>query len=146
MPLKKIGELVIDSRLEKLAEVDRFTEKIVKETAIKAEDLDDIAISVSEAVNNAMEHGNKLDEKRKVKLKYYISTHYLRIVVQDEGKGFKPNNIPDPCKEENLLKASGRGILIIHHLMDRVSFESYKTGMQIIMEKDFIKESSGEKQ
>lgn len=135
MPLKKVGELVVPSRQERLRDVDRFTEKILRKASFPTGELDDVAISVSEAVNNAIVHGNKFDEKKKVKICYYLGRSYLRIVVQDQGRGFSLDRVPDPRKQENLLKASGRGILIMSHLMDRVRFEVAKSGLKTIMDK-----------
>ena len=135
MPLKKLGELTVASNQECLADVDRFSGELLQRIPAVCSDLDDIAIAVSEAVNNAMQHGNKLDDSKSVHIAYYLCSSYLRIVVQDEGAGFTPESIPDPRKKENLLKVSGRGVLIIRHLMDRVSFRKLKKGMQIIMDK-----------
>lgn len=135
MPLKKLGELTVVSDQARLADVDRFSGALLQKIPAVCSDLDDIAIAVSEAVNNAMQHGNKLDGRKKVHIAYYLCSRYLRIVVQDEGTGFAPDKIPDPRKKENLLKVSGRGILIIRHLMDRVSFKRLKKGMKIIMDK-----------
>ncbi|MFH1861569.1 MAG: ATP-binding protein [bacterium] len=139
MPLKKLAELTVQSHLDSLTDVDQFTERNVSQIAALAQQLDDIAISVSEAVNNAIVHGNKLDDTKVVRIRFYLGSNFLRIVVQDQGVGFTPEEIPDPRKKENLLKASGRGILIIRHLMDRVCFKHLKHGMRIIMDKSFAK-------
>jgi len=135
MPLRKLGELGVPSSQDHLAEVDAFTEKLIRRISMPGTDLDDIAIAISEAVNNAMVHGNRLDIKKKVNVRLYFCSSYLRIVVQDEGKGFRPEKVPDPREDENLLKASGRGLLIMRHLMDQISFKPVKSGMQIIMDK-----------
>ena len=135
MPLKKLGELTVTSDQARLADVDRFSGALLQRIPAVCNDMDDIAIAVSEAVNNAMQHGNKLDASKSVHIAYYLCSSYLRIVVRDEGSGFTPESVPDPRKKENLLKVSGRGILIIRHLMDRVSFRKLKKGMQIVMDK-----------
>ncbi|MCX6641351.1 MAG: ATP-binding protein [bacterium] len=137
MPLKKIGELKVNSQPASLAEVDRFTEKLIRKMPFPNEAQDDVAISISEAVNNAIMHGNRQDPQKQVLIRFYSCSQYLRIVVQDHGLGFTPNRVPDPRKEENLLKASGRGMLIMRHLMDRVVFRVVKMGMQVILEKRF---------
>ncbi len=135
MPLKKLGELEVPSDQDYLAEVDNFTEKLIKKTLLPSSDVDDVAIVISEAVNNAMVHGNNLDVTKSVKIRLYSCSKYIRIVIQDEGGGFSPEDVPDPREDENLLKASGRGLLIIRHLMDEVSYRSVKSGTQIIMDK-----------
>jgi serine/threonine-protein kinase RsbW len=135
MPLKKIGELIIPSSLDHLDEVDRFAESMVKVLALPKGMLDDVAISATEAVNNAILHGNKQDAHKKVTIKFYLCTRYLRLVVQDEGGGFAPDHVPDPRQRQNLLKTTGRGLLIMRHLMDRVTFQRSRHGMSIIMDK-----------
>ena len=135
MPLKKVGELVIPSSLDRLSEVDRFAESMVKALALPKDLLDDVAISATEAVNNAILHGNKQDAHKHVKISFYLCTRYLRLVVRDEGGGFMPEAVPDPRQEQNLLKTTGRGVLIMRHLMDRVRFQRRHGGMSVIMDK-----------
>ncbi len=135
MSLKKVGELIIPSRQDYLARVDQYTERIVRDLCLPSQMLDDVAISISEAVNNAIVHGNKLDENKRVVIRYYHCAKYLRLVVRDEGPGFSMDAVPDPRQKQNLLKPSGRGILIMRHLMDRVFFRKLKNGMMIIMDK-----------
>ncbi|MFQ5628471.1 MAG: ATP-binding protein, partial [bacterium] len=72
---------------------------------------------------NAIIHGNKQDQKKKVYLNIFIDNNTLKVVVQDEGKGFNPESLPDPLDPDNLLKESGRGIFILKSLMDDVSFD-----------------------
>ncbi|HEX7344777.1 MAG TPA: ATP-binding protein, partial [bacterium] len=122
MPLKKIAQLVIPSSLDHLSDLDRFTEKTIRTLSLPGQMLDDIAITASEAVNNAIVHGNKLDPSKNVKITFYRGDKFLRLIVQDEGSGFVLESVPDPRNEENLLKTSGRGLLIIRHLMDRVGY------------------------
>jgi len=139
MPLKKAAELTIPSSLEHLADIDRFTEQTFEKLSLPREILDDVAISISEAVNNAVVHGNKLDRHKKVRIMFFPSARFLRLIVQDEGHGFSLESVPDPRQKENLLKTSGRGLLIIKHLMDRVCFRPRKSGMQIVMDKFYPK-------
>ena len=139
MPLKKIAQLIVPSSLDCLSDIDRFTENAIRSMALPSQMLDDIAITISEAVNNAIVHGNKLDPSKHVKITFYRGSTFLRLVVQDEGAGFIPESVPDPRQEDNLLKTSGRGLLIIRHLMDRVGFRRRKAGMQIIMDKFYPK-------
>lgn len=76
-----------------------------------------------EAVNNAIIHGNKLDETKNVFVEYEINNGELLFSVKDEGNGFNYHNIPDPTLPENLEKPHGRGIFLISHLVDEVRFE-----------------------
>jgi serine/threonine-protein kinase RsbW len=71
-------------------------------------------------VVNAIKHGNKLDESKRVLVEFVILPSALEVRVQDQGAGFDPNAVPDPVAEENLLKAYGRGIFFMRQFMDEV--------------------------
>jgi anti-sigma regulatory factor (Ser/Thr protein kinase) len=74
MPLKKIGEIEVASSLDQLAQIDRFTETVINRLTLPRGLLDDVAISLSEAANNAIVHGNKFDARKKVKIAFYYCT------------------------------------------------------------------------
>ena len=95
-----------------------------------------IGLSVRESVTNAIRHGNKQDETKKVGLRFKISPDRLMILVQDEGKGFDISSLPDPLDQDNLLKPSGRGIFYVRTFMDDVRFRNRpEGGFEVRMEK-----------
>lgn len=95
-----------------------------------------IGLSVRESVTNAIRHGNKQDETKKVGLRFKISPDRLMILVQDEGKGFDISSLPDPLDQDNLLKPSGRGIFYVQTFMDDVRFRNRpEGGFEVRMEK-----------
>jgi len=109
MPLRKIGELKVPSDQAYLTEVDRFVDKLLKRIRLPSGDLDDIAIAVSEAVNNAMVHGNKLDVKKSVEIRFYVCSilimHHLmdRIVFNRRKTGMQvvmDKHCPEGCYRE----------------------------------------------
>jgi len=120
---EKEYKLVLASDVENVEKVEELTERITKAMRFSEDECDSIAIAVTEAVNNAIIHGNKQDPQKKVYLKILADKNTLRVVVQDEGRGFNPDNLPDPLDPDNLLKESGRGIFILKSLMDDVSFD-----------------------
>ena len=81
-------------------------------------------LAVTEAVANAIIHGNGATEEKVVRVSSVREEHRLQIRVEDEGRGFDPNNIPDPTIPENLLKPGGRGVYLMRQLCDCVNFES----------------------
>ncbi len=93
----------------------------------------DIKLCVEEAVRNAIIHGNNADKKLHVKVNYWINDDKLSIEVEDEGPGFDPDLIPDPTKDSNIMKESGRGVRLIRKLMDKIDFN--EKGNKIRMEK-----------
>ncbi|MAT40189.1 MAG: ATP-binding protein [Ectothiorhodospiraceae bacterium] len=95
--------------------------------------LDCVMISVTEAVNNAIMHGNRTNPKKYVSLTFNCYSDSFEFIVSDEGPGFDPSSVPNPIHEDNLLKEGGRGILIITTMMDDVSFTKTPNGMKLIM-------------
>ena len=87
-----------------------------------------VDMAVREAVTNAVLHGNKLDEAKIVDLKLKNSPEAFEIIVHDQGQGFNPKDIPDPTKEENILKTPGRGIFFMRNFMDEVDWSIHPNG------------------
>ena len=81
-----------------------------------------IMIAVTEAVNNAIRHGNKGDSSKNVSLGLTLEEGMIKFRVEDEGKGFDFHNLPDPTAPENIEKPGGRGIFLMKHLADEVDF------------------------
>lgn len=81
-------------------------------------------IALDEAFVNAIKHGNKFDANKIVRISAEVSSKEARFTIEDEGEGFNVSEIPDPTDPENLFKASGRGVLFIHNIMDEVSYNS----------------------
>lgn len=81
-----------------------------------------IMIAVTEAVNNAIKHGNQNDSTKNVSLSLSLEEGLIKFKVEDEGRGFDHDNLPDPTAPENLEKPGGRGIFLMKHLSDEVEF------------------------
>lgn len=82
-----------------------------------------VLIALTEAVNNAVLHGNKNDSRKKINIKFSESEHCFTFKVSDEGEGFHYEYIPNPTDPENLTKINGRGIFIMKNLSDELQFE-----------------------
>lgn len=81
-----------------------------------------VLISITEAVNNAIIHGNQLDENKYVQLHTICQNQKICFKVSDEGTGFDPSKVPDPTCPDQLEQCGGRGVYIMHHLSDRLIF------------------------
>jgi serine/threonine-protein kinase RsbW len=96
--------------------------------------LDDIALALSEALANAVLHGNRGDPYKKVHICAACEApDRFMLAVTDEGQGFDPAAIGDPTVPDNLLLKHGRGLLLIRHLMDETEFRL--GGRQVVMRK-----------
>ena len=82
-----------------------------------------IMIAVTEAVNNAIKHGNANDKSKNVFLSLFLDDTMLKFIIKDEGTGFDYANLPDPTAPENLEKLGGRGIFLMKHLSAEVNFK-----------------------
>jgi len=84
-----------------------------------------ILIALNEAISNAIVHGNKFSQDKEVTVVYNITENKkLTVSVQDEGPGFDYTLVPDPTDPENIEKLNGRGVFLIQHLADEVSYLS----------------------
>jgi serine/threonine-protein kinase RsbW len=90
-----------------------------------------IMIAVTEAVNNAIKHGNSNDKAKNVYLSLALDQSMIKFVIKDEGTGFDYGNLPDPTSPENLEKPGGRGIFLMKHLSDEVEFKD--DGREVVL-------------
>jgi serine/threonine-protein kinase RsbW len=112
----------VPSKIESLRKVEKVIDEISGEFHI-AEDLyGNILIAALEAANNAIMHGNKLDESKNVIITFNLNEKKLNVKVDDEGKGFNFKDIPDPTAPENIENVNGRGIFLMEKLSDKIEF------------------------
>jgi serine/threonine-protein kinase RsbW len=116
-----------------IREIEDFLLSIHDEVRFDESVLDRIMISVTEAVNNGIIHGNKANPEKTVELFCTCDDQRVEFVVRDEGEGFVPEDVPDPLAENNLLKEGGRGLLIIRAMMDSVEFRPCESGMDLVL-------------
>ncbi len=88
----------------------------------REDDLHFMTVAVRESVVNAIKHGNKLDESKRVELSFVLHPDLLEVEVSDEGRGFDPEGVANPTADENILKVDGRGIFFMRSFMDSVSY------------------------
>ncbi|WP_448528447.1 ATP-binding protein [Raineya sp.] len=123
--------LQIPSLPENIRIVESFIENIRDQYQINDDIYGNILVAITEAVNNAIHHGNKCNPKKNVELAMQLLEDAIRFVIRDEGEGFDHQHIPDPLAPENLEKIGGRGIFLIRHLADEVHFQD--EGREITM-------------
>jgi len=102
--------LNIASRVESLREVERIVDEVSSACSMSSEVYGNVLIATMEAANNAILHGNKLDEKKDVSLQFRWDVDVLELEVTDQGKGFDFNDVPDPTAPGNVEKVNGRGV------------------------------------
>lgn len=134
-PVIKGDTILVPSDQRFLVDVDMFVEGLLRGWNAPESVIADIAISVSELVNNAIFHGNQAAGKKPVEVKVTNEDGRAVISVRDEGAGFDPNQVDDPISDENLLKDVGRGIFIVRSLMDKVDIVPSEDGTTVTISK-----------
>lgn len=115
--------MVLDTDFSSIEQVVDETEAFLA-TRIDDEDLSyRIVLLATEAVTNAIEHGNKLDSSKKVYYRLVVGDDDVQVTVEDEGEGFDPEKTDDPTASENLFRDGGRGLLFMESMADEVLFE-----------------------
>lgn len=116
--------MMIPSRLEELEELIETTEAFVNRHENDEDRAYTVLLLASEAITNAIEHGNALDESKQVTIDYWSRNGCLEIWVEDQGPGFDRASIPDPRSRDHLFDEGGRGIYLIEELADEVRYEA----------------------
>lgn len=120
--------IVIPSAGAFIAAVDRRLEELLTAAGVDPSTLADIAISVSELVNNAIVHGNRSDPAKTVTVHIAASADEIHVSVADQGNGFDPDKIPNPIDDTNLLREVGRGLFIVRSFVDDVVVTALPSG------------------
>jgi serine/threonine-protein kinase RsbW len=98
-----------------------------------------IILAVREGISNAIKHGNKQDESKKVKILLVFENKELHVSIEDQGEGFNPESVDNPLLPDNLLKSTGRGIFYIKNFMDEVKYE-FRDGKTILKMKKALQQ------
>ena len=115
-------KIEIPSLTENIRMIESFIDNAKEKFQLDDDIYGNIMIAVTEAVNNAIKHGNKGDKDKNVTLSLGLEDSMITFLIQDEGNGFDFQNLPDPTAPENLEKPGGRGIFLMKHLSDEVAF------------------------
>ncbi|MCO6476336.1 MAG: ATP-binding protein [Phaeodactylibacter sp.] len=116
--------LKLSSNPRNIALVESFVEQVVERYKLSPDVYGNILISLTEAVNNAIIHGNCEDESKTVRIQFRKRKGHLAVRVTDEGCGFDYQSVPDPTAPENLLQVGGRGVFLMQQLSDSVEFHN----------------------
>jgi serine/threonine-protein kinase RsbW len=86
------------------------------------EDVFAVRLSLEEALVNALKHGIGGDPSLSVQVRCHLTAERAVLEVQDQGEGFRPDEVPDPRDPEYLERDGGRGLLLMRHYMTAVWF------------------------
>jgi len=122
--IKSTFEAIIPSEIELLGGIVYFlTEEMFKHGIIGLQQIN-VKVALVEAVTNAMEHGNKLDSSKVVKIQASFTSDQAVIDIIDEGDGFDLDALPNPVEKKNLFLTRGRGVFMMRQFLDEVEFHA----------------------
>jgi serine/threonine-protein kinase RsbW len=122
----------ISSKVDNLRLVEKIIDEISAACNISSEIYGNILIASLEAVNNAIVHGNKMEEKKQVEIVFSCKDNVIKLEVEDQGPGFDFSSIPDPTAPENIENINGRGIFLMEKLSDKITFFNEGRKVQMI--------------
>lgn len=120
--LKNIS-IEVPSLSENIRIIESFIDNAKEKYRFDDDIYGNIMIAVTEAVNNAIRHGNKNDSSKNVTISLSFEDGLIKFKISDEGAGFDYHNLPDPTAPENIEKPGGRGVFLMKHLSDEVTFK-----------------------
>lgn len=124
-------KIKIESTAENLRLVERLVEDVCEIYNVNEDNYGNILIAVTEAVNNAIYHGNKGNPNKSVQIGFENGNKKLTFMVSDEGAGFDYESLPDPTDPNNIDKINGRGVFLMKHLADKVEFNNNGKEVQL---------------
>ena len=136
MPSLSRVEVTLESTLDSVDRAEEMAVDFARSAGFDEDDQNKIGMAVRESMVNAVGHGNRYDPGKKAGLRLELEERKMVVTVTDQGAGFDLSSVPDPVAEENLLKASGRGIFLIRAFMDEVHVRRRSpTGSEVQMVK-----------
>ena len=123
--------LTLTSDPKNVANVEPFVEKVFKRYRLSPDMYGNILITLTEAVTNAIIHGNARDQSKMVKVELKKLKHSLAFMISDEGPGFDFDSLPDPTSPENILKIGGRGVFLMRQLSDEIHYHDNGSTVEI---------------
>jgi serine/threonine-protein kinase RsbW len=122
MVLMEEQKLRIASRSENIILVEKLIEDVCEVYSVNEDYYGNILVALTEAVNNAIIHGNKCNPDKTIDIHFASKEDHLTFTVKDQGEGFDFNNLPDPTDPENIEKPNGRGVFLMRNLADKVEY------------------------
>jgi serine/threonine-protein kinase RsbW len=127
----EVETLKINSVPDNLHLVERMIDDVCQVYNVNDDNYGNILIAVTEAVNNAISHGNHNNPEKFVDIRFNNNNEKLIFSICDEGSGFDYDNLPDPTDPLNLDKPSGRGVFLMKNLADSIQFQ--QNGKEVLL-------------
>lgn len=140
MTSTEVFDVTIPSDTAKGREVQDQIVDTLEAHGFAARDVFGVRLALEEAIVNAIKHGNQMDPEKSVRIQWEVNSTYVKVTIEDQGEGFKVEDVPDPTDDENLDKPGGRGIMLMRSFMSHVAYDG--NGNILVMEKRCDEEES----
>lgn len=124
--------LTIKSVPKSIVFIESYLKDLFEVHGLEDDLYDDMMISLTEAVNNAIIHGNHMDDTKEVGIQSIVDEKCIRLIISDQGHGFDPQNLSDPCDDCNLQIEGGRGVMIMKALSSQVRFHNGGATVELV--------------
>ncbi|MBV9082978.1 MAG: ATP-binding protein [Acidobacteriaceae bacterium] len=121
-------QTTLESTLQSVDEAEKMAMREAEKAGFDEESQSHIGMAVRECMVNAVVHGNRYNRRKRIHFTVETSDSGVAVTVGDEGEGFDVNSLPDPTVPENLLRQSGRGLLLVRAFMDEVDVHPRQGG------------------
>lgn len=133
MSSTEVFDVTIPSDTAKGREVQDQIVESLEAHGFSARDVFGVRLALEEAIVNAIKHGNRMDPEKNVRIQWEVNSTFVKVSIEDQGEGFKVEDVPDPTDDENLDKPGGRGIMLMRSFMSVVEYN--ESGNRLTLEK-----------
>lgn len=133
--LREKIEFEMPSAISLMHDILDYLIKRVEKVGVADAENSNLFVALDEAFVNAVKHGNRYNPEKLVRITADVSTKEVSFTIEDEGDGFNVAEIPDPLDPQNLFKTSGRGVLLIHNIMDEVTYNERGNRLTMVKKK-----------
>ena len=136
--MQEVRELHLElgSTLDSADAAELIVQRLAEEYGFSAEQIEHLGMAARESMVNAIVHGNGYSKEKHVRFSVVVVPGKMIVTVRDEGSGFDPTHVPDPLSRDNILRGSGRGLLLIRAFVDEVEIHPAEPiGTEIVMVK-----------
>jgi serine/threonine-protein kinase RsbW len=136
--MQEVRELHLElgSSLDSADAAELIVQRLAEQYGFSAEQVEHLGMAARESMVNAIVHGNGYSSEKHVRFSVVVGPDKITVTVRDEGSGFNPTEVPDPLSRENILRGSGRGLLLIRAFVDQVEIHPAEpSGTELVMVK-----------
>ncbi|MEK7269675.1 MAG: ATP-binding protein [Planctomycetota bacterium] len=120
-----VREIRIPNDTKFLADVRAFLQTFLQDIPRPFKEPMSVVLAVDEAVTNVIEHGYDNGHDGDIRVECRGDAEQIEVLVEDWGRTFDPNAIPDPDIQEHVRQGrrKGLGIYLMRQIMDEINYE-----------------------